>query len=187
MSLKKKIIDEIIRVEGGYSNNPNDSGGETMYGITIRVARENGYTGLMTEMPRRVAEDIYGREYWDDLNLDEIEKISIQIAEEVADTAVNCGQTRAALWLQQSLNLLNRRSLDYPNIAEDGKVGFKSTNALRTFLHKRGVKDGSKVILSMLNTLQGAHYIKIASQQPDDKDEDFIYGWFLNRVKLPAA
>jgi hypothetical protein len=29
------LIDGVIGREGGYSNNPNDSGGETMWGVTI--------------------------------------------------------------------------------------------------------------------------------------------------------
>ena len=42
--LKEKIISEIIRIEGGYVNDPSDSGGETRYGITKAVALENNYT-----------------------------------------------------------------------------------------------------------------------------------------------
>src|SRR5690625_1688136 len=45
----KQIIDDIIRVEGAYSNNPADKGGETMYGITVSVARANGYSGRSEE------------------------------------------------------------------------------------------------------------------------------------------
>lgn len=37
--MKDKIINEIIRVEGGYVNDPRDSGGETNFGITVAVAR----------------------------------------------------------------------------------------------------------------------------------------------------
>jgi lysozyme family protein len=51
------------RREGGYSNNPNDSGGETMWGVTDRVARANGYAGPMKDMPREVAKNIYFASY----------------------------------------------------------------------------------------------------------------------------
>jgi lysozyme family protein len=36
MSLVDQIIDDVIRREGGYSNNPADRGGRTKYGITER-------------------------------------------------------------------------------------------------------------------------------------------------------
>ena len=37
--------------EGGYSNHPDDPGGETNWGVTLTVARANGYVGRMQEMP----------------------------------------------------------------------------------------------------------------------------------------
>ena len=43
--MKERIINEIIRVEGGYVNNPSDSGGGTNFGITVAVARQFGYSG----------------------------------------------------------------------------------------------------------------------------------------------
>ena len=41
-TVKQKVISKIIEVEGGYSNDRSDSGGETKYGITVAVARANG-------------------------------------------------------------------------------------------------------------------------------------------------
>src|SRR3546814_3701756 len=37
------MIEATIGKEGGYSNHPADKGGPTMWGITERVARKNGY------------------------------------------------------------------------------------------------------------------------------------------------
>ena len=62
--MKERIINEIIRVEGGYVNDPSDSGGETNFGITVAVARANGYVGCMLDLPRSVAFDIYSQ--WPD-------------------------------------------------------------------------------------------------------------------------
>ena len=59
MNRIEKIIEATVQKEGGYSNNPNDSGGETMWGITAAVAREVGYTGAMKDMTRAQAIAIY--------------------------------------------------------------------------------------------------------------------------------
>ena len=63
MATAEQIIDQVIAAEGGYSNNPSDKGGETMYGITMAVARANGYSGPMKDMPRSVAVAIYSKRY----------------------------------------------------------------------------------------------------------------------------
>ncbi len=43
------IIDAILRAEQGYVDHPNDRGGPTNHGITLAVARANGYDGDMRE------------------------------------------------------------------------------------------------------------------------------------------
>lgn len=177
--LKKKTIDGIIAVEGGYVNDPNDSGGETNYGITIKVARENGYFGNMKDMPREVAVRIYETRYWDINRLSEIEMLSPRIAEELADTGVNMGVGRAGVFLQRSLNVLNQMGTHYPDIATDGKIGPGTIKALKDFLARRG-KEGETVLYRMLNCLQGAGYVELAEKRV--KDETFIFGWYKNRV-----
>lgn len=47
----EKYLDELIKREGGYVNNPADRGGATKYGITQAVARENGWNGNMKDLP----------------------------------------------------------------------------------------------------------------------------------------
>ena len=49
----------VVLIEGGYSDNPLDSGGKTKYGITEAVARAYGYTGEMRDLPLSVARAIY--------------------------------------------------------------------------------------------------------------------------------
>lgn len=173
------IINKVIGVEGGYVNNPNDSGGATRFGITEAVARQNGYMGPMKDLPVNIAQIIYKNQYWKPLKLDSIIIQSPAVAEELFDTAVNQGVTRAAMFLQRSLRVLNRQGRDYPDIPVDGSVGPQTINAFSSFMWQRG-KSGEKVLLRMLNCLQGAFYIDLAEKR--SKDEDFIFGWFSNRV-----
>lgn len=181
MSLKAKTVAEIIGREGGYSNDPADSGGETMYGITVAVARANGYTGAMRDMPRPVAERIIATEYCDAISLDALETISPPIAAEMADTAVNMGVGTAGRFLQRTLNVFNAGGTLYPDLKVDGRCGTVTVAALRAFLaHRRAT--GERVMLRALNALQGARYVELAEGR--EKDEAFVFGWIANRVVI---
>jgi len=179
--LKNKVIDDILKVEGGYVNDPSDSGGETNYGITKKVAVDNDYTGDMQLMPVGIARKIYEDRYWEPLHLSAIEQMSEFIAEELADTGVNMGISRAAKFLQRSLTVLNNKGILYSDLVVDGKLGEISLRALSEYLTIRG-SEGEAILLKMLNCLQGAFYIELSERR--EKDEKFIYGWFKTRVKI---
>ena len=176
--MKHKIIDAIIRIEGGYVNNPSDSGGETKFGITKAVADAWGYIGDMWDMPRSVAFNIYSAKYWDSIHGDEMIKISERVTEEVIDTSVNMGAGRAGKFLQRALNVLNSRGSLYADLTVDGQIGRVTLAALIEYL---SVRD-QDTLVKMLNCMQGSFYVVLAERR--EKDEDFIYGWFRNRVKF---
>lgn len=178
MNLADTIAALILR-EGGYSNDPHDSGGETMYGVTVAVARAYGYEGPMNMMPRGVAVDIYTRRYWAEIGLDKLLPLSGRVAEECLDTAVNMGTSWPGKFLQRALNALNKGASLYPDMTVDGRIGPMTVDALRRFLTARGT-DGETVMLRMLNAQQGVRYLEIAEAAP--KNEDFEFGWWLNRV-----
>lgn len=167
--------------EGDFSNDPRDSGGATRYGITERVARAHGYTGDMRDLPFDFARQIYREQYWNLLRLDGIAVLSADLANELFDTAVNCSQVFAAKSLQESLNVLNRGALDYPDMAVDGLLGAVTLATLRAYLGKRG-EEGVEVLLKALNVLQGARYIHLAEEKP--RNENFVYGWLRARVEV---
>lgn len=93
-----RAFEELIGTEGGYSNHPRDPGKETMWGITIAVARANGYHGAMRDMPIETAKAIYAKNYWQP-NYD---KLPYSLAFQVFDGAVNSGEEQAARWLQDA-------------------------------------------------------------------------------------
>jgi lysozyme family protein len=179
--LRDDTIDQIIRVEGGYVDNPADSGGATNFGVTAATARRYGYDGPMTLLPRAVAEGIYRREFWDALRLTEVGRHSVAVAAELADTAVNLGPGTAARWLQRALNVFNAGGSLYPDIKVDGAIGPATISALAAFLRRRG-DDGETVLLRALNGLQAARYIELAEARA--KDEAFVFGWLLHRVQI---
>lgn len=178
MSIKNEIINQIIHIEGGYVDNPSDSGGATKYGITQAVAREWGYTGDIRGLPKQTAFNIYENRYWNSLKGDEIENLSPLIVDEIVDTGVNMGVYRAGKFLQRALNVFNNQGALYPDLEADGIVGSKTVEALRLYLNVRN----ENVLLKALNSLQGAFYVTLSERR--EKDETFIYGWFKNRVKI---
>lgn len=173
------FFDKILKIEGGYSDNPHDSGGKTKYGITESVARNYGYQGDMRRFSIEAAKEVYKRLYWDPLRLDDIAKFDEDVALKLGDIAVNMGPVQAAKFLQRALNLFNRRGEKYPELVMDGVIGKASLLALKSFMAERG-EQGGMVLYRVLNCMQGACYIALAEHR--EKDEEFIYGWILNRV-----
>lgn len=180
MDYKKEIIDHLIEIEGGYKDDPDDSGGETNFGITVRVARLNGYLGPMRNMKRAFAFEVYQRQYWDSISCDDILKLSQKITGEVFDTCVNCGPGRASEFLQRSLNAFNKQGNLYSDIKVDGDIGPATLFALKSYLSSRS----EDVLFTALNCLQGSFYIELTEKR--QKDESFVYGWLRTRVLLVA-
>lgn len=179
----KKIIDGVIAVEGGFVDHPSDPGDATNYGITERVARANGYSGHMRDLPRSTAFQIYWLKYVVAPNFDDVAAIDQRIAEELIDSGVNCGTGRAATWFQEALNAFNERGRAYRNIVEDGNIGPATLDAFRAFKKRRGAA-GTLAMLGALDALQGGHYLRLADS--DSKFEDFAFGWFAHRIRNVA-
>lgn len=173
------MIDEVIRVEGGYVNHKDDRGGETKYGITVAVARENEYTGDMRDLPESFAQDVYAKIYFYKPRFDIVTEVSVVLAEECFDSGVNMGSYWPSLWLQQLLNVLNRQEQDYQDISEDGMIGNQTKQALQAFYKKRG-QEGLKVLFNLMNCMQGARYVELTRRR--EKNESFMYGWASNRL-----
>ena len=176
-----KAFEITLGHEGKYANDPRDSGGETMWGITVAVARKHGYTGPMRLMPLSVAKGIYREDYWNRVRLEDVDELAPRVAEEVFDTGVNCGTKRAVVFLQQCLNALNNQGKLYPDIQADGIIGPATLRALKDYMRIRKL-EGELVLLRMLNAMQGAFYIELAARR--QKDEAFIYGWFRTRISI---
>jgi len=172
-------FDELILIEGGYSNNPLDSGGKTKYGITEALARKLGYKGDLLDLTVNQAKQMYKSEFWDKLKLDQIDVISSLIAREMFEVGVNSGLRVAAIFLQRSLCVFNRNQNDYADSIIDGAIGPATIEALKAFKRVRG-DEGIKILWRAMNCLQGSFLICLAEDRT--KDEVFIYGWIRNRV-----
>jgi len=126
-----QAFEDLLGHEGGYSNRSSDPGGETMWGVTIKVARANGYSGAMKDLPRALAGMIYRREYWDRVQAD---KLPESIRFDVFDAAVNSGVKQAVLWLQRACGAMDDGSIGPATIkaANENQSGLSARfNGLR--------------------------------------------------------
>lgn len=143
-------LKEVLKHEGGYANHPSDPGGETMYGITIAVARANGYSGPMRSIPMDVVRRIYKAKYWDAVNGDTLAP-GADLA--VFDFAVNSGPARAQKYLASAVGGSDSETI---NRLCDARLAF--LRALATWSAfgtgwSRRVADVRKVSLRMVGTV----------------------------------
>ena len=100
MNVFDTIFERLMQHEGGYINHPNDPGGETMYGVTKRVAVAHGYTGAMRNLPKETAQKIADKSYWQAIHGDELPRA---VAWQVVDAAYNHGNRQAIKFLQRAV------------------------------------------------------------------------------------
>lgn len=177
---KEGIIRAKVNIEAGYVNNPDDLGGETIWGVTKATADEYGYKGAMKDMPQSTAFAIYDKLWWQRMRLDQIMVISPQLADRMFDFGINAGRGNCIRELQRILNVLNRQQKLYNDIDADGGIGKLTLDALGGFVRARG-KEGVKRIVVELFCHQGYYYTDISEKRK--KNEEFTYGWY-NRLYL---
>lgn len=84
----ERCIGFVFRHEGGYSNDPRDSGQETNFGISKRAYPDLDIKGLTED----AAKEIYRKDYWLKAGCD---KLDWPLCLVHFDTAVNMGLARA--------------------------------------------------------------------------------------------
>ena len=160
----ERIFDYLLRVEGGYTNDKNDKGGKTKYGIIEEEARDFGYKGDMQDLTIDFAKNIYLKKYYLGNKLDKV--VNDKVALSICDWAVNSGRngTKNA---QIAINQLTNANLDV-----DGIIGNKTLEALNA-------ADPEK-FLEVYHNLQRIYYK--GKVEADRTQERFLTGW-LNRVQ----
>lgn len=103
----KKALPFILKWEGGFVNDPDDPGGATNKGITLKTYQYTFGKDRTVEDLKNITDDevetVYKGEYWDKVKGDDID--SQQIAGFLFDFSVNCGVRTAVRHLQQILSL----------------------------------------------------------------------------------
>lgn len=122
-----------LKWEGGYVNDPADSGGETKFGIS-----KKSYPGLdIRSLTVDEAYAIYLRDYWDKVGGD---KLPHPLGLAVFDYAVNSGVRTASAALQRAIGA-----------TPDGRVGPGTKNALRLALERQWPNGPEELALRVMD------------------------------------
>lgn len=115
-------VDLILKLEGGYVNDPHDSGGETKFGIS-KKSYPNEDIRNMTIVR---AKEIYRSDYWNPTGA-RVEDVATKLATAIFDSAVNQGVRWASQALQGILH-----------VRQDGVIGPMTRAALQEAINAHG-------------------------------------------------
>lgn len=128
MSNFDTIVLNTLKSEGGFTNDPEDRGGPTNFGITYHdLANFRGHSVTVDDVKNMTVDEaktIYKTKYWDPCNLDAI--TSYKKALIIFDQGVLCGTGTAAKRAQSAVNAHLVPGL----IVVDGQIGPKSLKAI---------------------------------------------------------
>lgn len=173
-----KSVEFVLKHEGGFSNHPNDPGGATNFGISLRLLEQQGIDidgdgdidiDDIKGVTKVKAKEIYKELWWDKYRYERIE--STDIAKKVFDIAVNAGAVRSHKITQRAVNRIRNGLLFV-----DGKLGTKSFAAINGII-ARGLYLN---LYKAIQKEQELFYIDIANK--NKKLQVFLTGW-LNRAK----
>lgn len=160
----EQAFDYLMVNEGGYVNDPDDSGGATRYGITDATAKRHRLDVHTLTVDQ--AKYIYRLEYWAH---DWIR--SVPLAIKVFDAGVNMGVGTGFGILQRACNVMGA------GLAVDGKPGPLTKHAVNS-------RDPDELMQHFV-TEMADHYIEIVKRIP--KNKKFLKGWLKRARRIPEV
>jgi len=166
----------VIKNEGGYDNDPDDTGGETYKGVARNMNKAwPGWTnvdllkkksGFPSSLEKDIelqmhVENIYKEKYWDPLDGDDIK--SQEVAFSIFDFAVNAG-VKTSIKLAQIV-------LD---VEADGIAGPATLSKINT------MEDDH--FLAAFTVAKIVRYYKICESRPINRK--YFYGWVRRALNL---
>jgi lysozyme family protein len=166
-----EIIAHILKSEGGFTNDPDDAGGPTNFGITaadygsfLKLGRK-ATADEVRQMPESDAVAIYKSRYISDPNFAAIADDKLKML--LVDSGVLYGTARAAIWLQTALK-----------VKADGKVSPVTLAALPAITDAEAAQAIRKSVLGQ----RFAATADIVANKPSQLK--FLKGWVNRAVSL---
>ena len=151
----------VLENEGGWSNDPDDHGGATMYGITYARARQYGYD--VRELTLDQAKLIYRAEYFEPVAW----ITNARVCAKAMDVLVNCGVYGGAKILQRAARGI---------VVIDGIIGPETRAALLAMDPEDAIERISQEV--------AAHYVNICRRNPSQMT--FLLGWIRRAIRRPV-
>jgi lysozyme family protein len=144
-----RLIGAVLEHEGGLADDPDDPGGITKFGISLRSYPHLGRDGIRNlTIPQ--AKDIYYRDWWIKLRCSEIRDDSV--AQKYLDTCVNLGPRPGTRILQRALGEVGQR------VTVDGRIGPQTLAAAN--------RADPGVLITAMRRMQASHYESVIMRNP---------------------
>jgi len=157
----ERTMDRVLRMEGGYVDDPADAGGATNFGISQRA-----YPGVdIRHLTREGALDIYRRDYWQNSG---ISLLPDGLAGAVLDLGINMGTFVAIKLLQTALVDVGA------SVAVDGRLGPHTLGAAASVDPMDAV--------AALRWRACLHYLAIVEAR--SSQQRFLRGWLRRACAL---
>ena len=170
MSTFEDAIPTILRHEGGFNNDPQDAGGATNFGVSLRWLKAQGLLEdleqedrtqdeivVIKSMTQEQAAALYKSYWWNPYNYGAID--SQLVATKIFDCAVNMGAPRAHRIVQVALGFTQDQ--------RDGILGVKSMAEINAA--------GAAPLVVQIQNLQAAFYRQLVAANP--ARAKFLNGW----------
>ncbi len=168
MAIFEPALQLVLKHEGLLSEDSDDPGGVTKFGISLRFYRQKIKVDAMPDDIRDLtfndAADIYKKYFWDTQLYNEIQ--SQKIANKLFDLSINCGITTANAFIQRAINRFSPAS----SLVIDGHVGDKTLDAVNSMQEDK--------VYYFLLLEATTYYLDIARKGANHK---YFYGW-MNRL-----
>lgn len=166
MARFEEALPWVLKHEGGWSDDPHDPGGATMYGITLATARHYDIATKeqLRDITQELVERIYLEGYW---RFDSVE--SQAVATKLFDMAVNLGPAAAARIAQRVCQMLGQ------SVTVDGRLGPISIAAINAC-------NPDQFLRSVVQLLS-QHYHDLTEHNP--VLGKFLKGWLRRAEDLP--
>ena len=154
----EEIIEQVLEHEGGYVNDPYDSGGETNFGIAKRWYPDVDIKNLTKEQAKK----IYHTDYWRPAKCDEVPP---KLRHIYFDMCVNFGRRGAVKVLQLAANSKLRNKIDV-----DGGIGPATLKAIQNLELERG------------RAYRVLRFANLVIKKPEQ--ERFWFGWYKRATEV---
>ena len=187
------ILRGVVKREGGYVNDPDDSGGPTKFGITLKTAKawgidvnKDGVTDIkdIVLLTEEQAVVLYARKIYFG---NKVDYLIPPLRESVVDFIIHSGRYRAVRTLQSTYNQIIGRAVNAKaKIKADGQIGNKTARSIHQLCILPEERD---IFISAYAIARREYLFRIAQRRPKDRKycvtrRGYMGGWITRCEKF---